>query len=354
MQKRLSLPEMRRVAAIDGAGRISVIDDAVPELRPGTVLVEVRSSLVSPGTELGGVPGRRSDPDAGRPPRAFGYGNAGIVLAVGEGCSGVGVGDRLACMGAGYAQHATHAVVPVNLTVPLPEGLSFDEGAFAHLAATALWSVRRAGVEFGHNAAVFGLGLVGQIAAQIARAAGAHVMAVDRLRSRLEVAAKCGADMVFEPGSGDLGAAAGEFSRGHGFDAAILAFGGEKSEALESVLGIMKLAPDGHRYGRISIVGGGEFRVSFPQHFGNIDVCASSRPGPGYHDEEWEHGRDYPPVFVQWSTRRNMEECLLFAARGRLDFASLVTRRAPLEDAADACEELIAHPERALGVILAP
>ncbi|MHC4916713.1 MAG: zinc-dependent alcohol dehydrogenase, partial [Planctomycetota bacterium] len=191
MKRQQSLPEKRRAVAMDGAGRISVIDDAMPQLRPGTVLVEVRSSLVSPGTELGGVPERRKKPDAGRPPRPFGYGNAGTVLAVGEGCSGVEVGDRLACMGAGYAQHATHAVVPVNLTVPLPEGLSFEEAAFAHLAATSLWSVRRAAVEFGQNVAVFGLGLVGQMAAQMARASGAHVMVVDRLRSRLEIAEKC-------------------------------------------------------------------------------------------------------------------------------------------------------------------
>jgi threonine dehydrogenase-like Zn-dependent dehydrogenase len=340
---------------MDGTGTIAVADDPVPELKPGSVLVEVKSCLVSPGTELGGVAARRENPDPDRPARPFGYGNAGVVLAAGEGCEGIEPGQRLACMGAGYALHATHVVVPRNLTVPLPEELSFDEAAFAHLAATGLWAVRRARVEFGHNAAIFGLGLVGQIAAQVARACGAHVMVVDRLPLRLEIAEKCGADLAFnfETG-GDIEAVAREFSRGHGFDVAILAFGGTLTAALDSARRIMKLAPDGHHYGRISIVGGGTFEAQFPQSFGNVDVCASSRPGPGYHDEPWEFGRDYPPVFVQWSTRRNMEECLLFAARKRLDFGSLVTQRVALEEAPAACDELVAHPERAMGVILNP
>jgi NADPH:quinone reductase len=348
------IPAKRRTVTLDGTGTIAVSDDAIPELKPGSVLVEVRSSLVSPGTELGGVPARRESPDPERPPRPFGYGNAGVVLAVGEGCEEIAPGQKLACMGAGYAQHASHVVVPRNLTTAIPEELSFDEAAFAHLAATGLWAVRRARVEFGHSLAVFGLGLVGQIAAQAARASGAHVMAIDRLPLRLETAAALGADLAFNFEGGDIEKVATAFSRGHGFDAAILAFGGELTSALDSARRIMKLAPDGHHYGRIVIVGGGKFEAQFPQKFGNIDVCASSRPGPGYHDEAWEFGRDYPPVFVQWTTRRNMEECLLFAARGRLNFKSLITQRVALEEAPAACEELIAHPERALGVILNP
>ena len=81
---------------------------------------------------------------------------------------------------------------------------------------------------------------------------------------------------------------------------------------------------------------------------------ASSRPGPGYHDEAWEFGRDYPPVFIHWTTRRNLEECLLFAAKKRLDYSALITHRMPLGDAPAGCEELIQHPDKAMGVILNP
>jgi len=349
------VPTTRRVVTRDGAGRIAVAEEPIPELKPGSVLVEVRSCLVSPGTELGGLLAQRANPDPAGPARPFGYGNAGVVLDVGEGCEeAFEPGMRVACMGGGYALHASHAVVPRNLTVPIPEGLSFDEAAFAHLAATALWAVRRARIEFAQNVAVFGLGLVGQIAAQIARCSGAHVMAVDTVPFRLDVASTCGADLTFNLAEGDVEAVAAEFTRGHGIDAVIIAFGGEATVAVKSACTMMRTAPDGHQYGTIVIVGGARFEAQFPTPFGNIDVRASSRPGPGYHDEAWEVGRDYPPALVEWHTRRNLEECLLFAARKRLNYEALITHRLPLEQAPEGCEELIHHPDRALGVILNP
>ena len=73
-----------------------------------------------------------------------------------------------------------------------------------------------------------------------------------------------------------------------------------------------------------------------------------------YHDEEWERGKDYPPVFVRWTTRRNLEEVLRAESEGLLAFEPFITHRASLEDAPEVCEELITHPERALGVILNP
>jgi threonine dehydrogenase-like Zn-dependent dehydrogenase len=181
-----------------------------------------------------------------------------------------------------------------------------------------------------------------------------HVVGLDRLALRREVASRCGADLVLDPAAAKCEEAAGRFSRGHGFDLAILAFGGEATAALESACRLMKLSPDGHRYGRIVVVGGARIAAELPTAFGNIDICASSRPGPGYHDEAWEHGADYPAVLVEWTTRRNMEECLVFAARRRLDFGSLVTHRFPLARAPEGCEELLARPESALGVILNP
>jgi len=344
----------RRVVTIDGAGKIAVRTEPVPELVPGAVLVEVKSSLVSPGTELGGVPAMRKNPNADAPPRPFGYGNAGIVLDMGEGVEGIADGMRVTCMGSGYALHATEVVVPQNLVVPIPKGLTFDEAAFAHLAATALHAVRRGRLEFGSNVMVTGLGVVGQIAAQIAKASGAHVAGVDRLPMRLRIARECGADFTVNSAREDLAAKMAQFTRGYGVDTAIVAFGGDATEAIREILKTMKTAPDGHRMGAIVIVGGAKFEASWPTGFGNVDVRASSRPGPGYHDEAWEYGRDYPQVFVEWTTKRNLEEVLRAAAEDTLKLRALITHRVGLEKAPAACEELIEHPDKALGVILNP
>src|SRR5205823_4954816 len=141
---------------------------------------------------LGGVPGRRQNPNPGAPKRAFGYSNAGLVIGQGPGCEDVPLGTRVACLGGGYALHASHAAVPRNLAVPIPDGVSDEAAATNHLAATALHAVRRGEFVIGEHVVVAGLGIVGHFAAQLASLAGAHVLAVDRLPLRLKAVAETG------------------------------------------------------------------------------------------------------------------------------------------------------------------
>lgn len=350
----MSKAKVRRVAAIDGSGQFILIEEEVPSPRPGQVLVRHEATLISPGTELGAVPRMRENPNPEAKPRRFGYSSAGVVEAVGEGCDDMPVGLEVACMGGGYALHSDYGVIPRNLMVPKPDDLSFEGAAFAHLAATAMQAVRRADVRIGENALIVGLGIVGQIAVQLARTAGAHVAAMDFLPMRRELAERGGADLVLDP-SEDPVAAVKEFTRGYGLDCAIIAFGGDATGTVQQIAQMMKLAPDGHRMGRLAIVGGADFQSkSWPVAVGNMDIRPSSRPGPGYHDEAWEHGRDYPPVFVQWTTRRQMEETLRLAAEGRLQFEMLITHRLPLDGFAEGAEALVTAPATALGVILNP
>lgn len=345
----------RRVVMLDGAGRITVEEAPVPDLQPGQVLVEVRACCVSPGTELGSVPGRRLNPNPSAPGRPFGYSNAGVVVRQGPGCEDIPVGTPVACMGGGYALHSTHAAVPRNLAVPIPEGVSFEAGATNHLAATALHAVRRGEFTLGEHVAVMGLGIVGHFSAQIASLAGAHVLAVDRLPLRVERVRATGiVERAVNPDEEDAVAVAREFSRGYGFDGGIIAFGGDGTPVLKILVQMLKQAPDTHKMGRVVVVGGARIEHLFAAGLGNVDVRSSARPGPGYHDPEWEHGKDYPPVFVEWTTRRNVEECLRLMALGRLRTDPLITHRVPLEQAPEICDTLIQSPGEALGVILLP
>lgn len=344
---------VRRVAAIDGKGQFVVIEQPIPEPKRGQVLIEVAASLISPGTELGGIPNRRKSP-SNAAPTPFGYQNAGIVIKLGEGIARFKLGDRVACMGGGYALHASHAVAPVNLTVPIPDGVSFEEAAFCHLAATALHAVRRAEPAFGENFAVSGLGVVGQLCVQFAKLSGTHVVGLDRFPKRLEVAKATGADAAFDVAEGDPVPKVVEFCRGHGLDAGIIAFGGEGTQAAMQLYEMMKPAPDTHRWGRIVVVGGATATLHLAAGLGNVDIRSSARPGPGYHDDAWEHGADYPPVFVRWTTQRNLEESLRAIAEGTLRVKPLISDVFPLDEAPAACEKLVSTPGEALGVILKP
>ena len=344
----------RKAVTLDGRGVIAVAEQDRPEPAPGQVLVEMQASAISPGTELGGVKRRRENPSDGAP-RVFGYGNAGLVKGFGEGTEGLyELGQPVACMGGGYAEHATWCCVPQNMCVPVPNGVDIESAAFTCLAATAIHAVRRAEVQLGMHAAVFGLGPVGQFALQLLRVAGCHVLGVDRLANRLAVAKTMGAHAVVNNAEQDALAAAKALSRGYGLDAAILAFGGEGTAALNEAYKMMKLAPDTHRWGNIVAVGGVTVEAHLASGLGNIDIRSSARPGAGYHDKAWEHGAHYPDVFVEWTTKRNLEECLQFMAQGRIQVQPLITHRGPIDEAPELCETLIQHPEEAIGVILLP
>jgi len=69
--------------------------------------------------------------------------------------------------------------------------------------------------------------------------------------------------------------------------------------------------------------------------------------GPGYHDPEYEKGKDYPAVFAPWTTQRNLEEMLRAIAEKRTAVEELITHTFPLTQAPEACELLISQPEKA-------
>ncbi|HEV3408602.1 MAG TPA: zinc-binding alcohol dehydrogenase, partial [Gaiellaceae bacterium] len=211
-------------------GRIEVLDVPPPSLTPEGVLVDVRASLLSAGTErhkaetarqslLGKA---RSRPDEVRKviekarrdglaetiqavgarldqPSSLGYSASGVVLAAGARVSDVVPGDRVACGGGGYAVHAEIDHVPGNLVVALPDGVTFAEGAFATVGSIALHGVRQADVRLGERVAVIGLGLVGQLAGQILRAAACRVVGIDLSGELVSRALEHGAaDVAYE------------------------------------------------------------------------------------------------------------------------------------------------------------
>ena len=344
----------RKVAAIDGRGRGVCLEEAMPALGPGEVKVRVEASLISPGSELGRVGAMRENPQPDRPPRPFGYSNAGVVEEVGAGVEQFAVGQGVACMGGGYALHADWVCVPQNLCAAIPAGVGFAEAASVHLAATGLHAVRRTAPLYGENGIVVGLGLVGQFTAQFAQLSGCHVLGVDRWARRRGIARQVGVEDVVDPAAQDMVERAGAFTRGYGMDFGVVAFGGEASDAFAAMYQSLKQAPDTHRLGCIVLVGGARVAHGFGAALGNVDVRSAARTGPGYHDPEYERGPGYPEVLVEWPTQRNLAECLRAMAAGKLCVEPLYTHEFALEDIAVAVDVLVESPAEALGVVLKP
>jgi threonine dehydrogenase-like Zn-dependent dehydrogenase len=116
----------------------------------------------------------------------------------------------------------------------------------------------------------------------------------------------------------------------------------------------MKQAPDGHRMGRIMVVGWPEFKYGPNGKIGgmnNIDIRRCSRTGAGYHDPGWEYGIDYPPVFMRWTTKTNLDLCMRLISEGKVNVGALTTHRIKLADVEKEIDIAQTNPDGMLGVV---
>ncbi len=351
----MGIPKKRIVAMLYGNGHIRLKEQDIPELKPGMILIQVHASLVSPGTEIGGwrsFSKKRDILKQDNNPRTFGYSNSGVVLAVGNKVNGFKIGDRVACVGMGYALHANYAVIPQNLCVQLPNNVSFCQGSYAMLMSTALHAVRRSKTQLGEYTAVIGLGLVGQLTARLYQLAGNFVIGWDLIPFRNKIARKWGIDAAIDIDNKDEIEMTNNFTRKNGLDNAVLAFEGDANKTINSLIKCMKVSPDGHPMGRIVVVGWPRFQYdNLIGGMNNIDIYRAARIGPGYHDSKWEYGGSYPEVYVRWSARSNLELCMRLISERKLDVDILTSHIIPLEHVDREINKALSNPDEMLGVI---
>ncbi len=133
-----------------------------------------------------------------KPPLPFVPGSeyAGVVQAVGEGVQHLQVGQHVACL-SGTGGFATHTIAPAALCMPLPAGFPFvDAAAFIMIYATSHHAlIDRAQLKAGETVLVLGAaGGVGTSAIQIAKAAGARVIAAASTDEKCALCTSIGAD----------------------------------------------------------------------------------------------------------------------------------------------------------------
>lgn len=343
----------RQLAIVDTQGRCHIIEEDIPTPGQGEVLIRLRASMISPGTQLGGVRALRAgDPHAIPDPQRLGYQGSGTVAALGEGVTQFKIGDRVACLGAG-AGHSTHGILAQNLCTLMPDDVTFEEASCMNLTLTAMQAYRRAEPELGQFMLILGLGVVGQMTGQIARAAGQYVMGWDMLKGRRDIAEQMAVHQAIDPRDENTKAICDAFTDGLGFDNAVFAIGGEGTKALRQVQSVMKVTPHGEAMGSLIMVGGLSITTGWGANMGNLDVRSSSRSGPGYHDHAWERGNStYPNTLVRWTARSNMKLALRMIAEKKLNPNLVISHTMPLGEFAQAVELLLNEPDKTQGVVL--
>lgn len=368
---------MKQIVQSARSGKLQLVDVPAPAPEPGQVLIQNQFSVMSPGTEKlsmdfaqksllgkarsrpdlvgqvlkkvrqeGPLPTFRTVVNRLDSPQPLGYSCAGTVIALGEGVTEFCVGDRVACAGAGYANHAELIVVPENLIARVPDGLGLEQAAFATLGAIALQGVRIADPTLGEVVVVVGLGLIGQLTVQLLVANGCRVLGVDIDQRRIDQALEQGAEWGANPNELSEGWSH-EATSGYGVDFALITASSETAAPIELAANLCRPK------GRVVVVGAMPLnldrRVFYEKE---LELRLSMSYGPGRYDRRYEElGLDYPLPYVRWTENRNLQTFLNLAAKKKVVTDSLDTETVSFADAEGAYQKLARGERNSLAVL---
>jgi 2-desacetyl-2-hydroxyethyl bacteriochlorophyllide A dehydrogenase len=189
----MAIAAIRAVVPAERELRIEAFDLPEPP-GPSEVIVRMLRTIVSAGTELANY--TALEPDVHRPgawcayPWVPGYGGIGEITASGRLTGAFAPGGRVY----GIFRHASHEALEPGraLCVPVPASLDSTTAVFARMGNVAITAPQRAPASLGERVGVIGLGLVGNLAAQLYGLSGALVTGVDPVASRRAAALACG------------------------------------------------------------------------------------------------------------------------------------------------------------------
>lgn len=365
--------------ALVKAGAVVVHEVPAPQVSPKNLLVRVWHSCISVGTEVAGVSNsalplyRRALKQREHAKRVFeimrdqgvtrtlnrilgilnaglptGYSAAGEVIDVGSEVSAFSVGDLVACAGGGIANHAEFIDVPVNLCAKVPSGVSTELASTVTLGAIALQGVRRANPTLGETIAVIGLGVLGQLTAQLLRVNGCRVIGIDINGERVRLATENGMDFGIDPTANNFVEQVHRVTDGFGADAVIITAASSSSTIVSEAMQACR------KKGRVVLVGDVGLDLQRSDFYKKeLDFLISCSYGPGRYDATYEEGgQDYPLPWVRWTENRNMEAYLGLLAKRQISIPTLGIVKYSIDEAPQAYEALKSGGQRSLVVIL--
>ncbi|MCS5613131.1 MAG: bi-domain-containing oxidoreductase [Candidatus Poribacteria bacterium] len=370
---------MKQIVQSYKTGEVKLREVPVPRCDSKRILVRTAKSLISIGTERSVIDlGRKSlaGKAAARPdlvrrawekakkegllktyqeamgrldtPTPLGYSCAGVVEECGLAATEFSPGDRVACIGQGFASHAEFVSIPINLTCRIPEDVSEEEATFGMLGIIALHGIRCADLSFGSRVVVMGLGLIGLLTVQMLQAYGCEVIAFDPDKVKVELSKQLGLKNVTSKPI-ELQHLTNSLSQAQGVDAVIITAATKKSDPVDQAIQLCRSK------GKIVMVGVADIHPDRNELWQKeVELVVSRVAGPGSLDPLYElEGIDLPIGDVRWTQKRNLEEFLRLLQCKKVNVQPLITHRFPIADAELAYSQLIAGKlNKPVGVLL--
>lgn len=341
---------MGTAVSIEAPRTVALVVEDEPALEPGQIRLRTLYSGISAGTELTAYRGTSPYLDRlwrddlrlfvpGSPtqryPLAMGYEEVGEVVECGAAVTRLRLGDRVW----GTWGHRSTTVQDERYAAErvLSDGSDPRLGTVSHIGAVALNLVLDADIHLGETVAVFGLGVPGQLAAQLARLNGARVIAVDAIEARRDLAARLGADEVLDPLDGDVAVRIKDLTGGRGADVCLEISGNYSAlhEAARSVAYNSRVCVGGFFQG-----GGTDLRLGEEFHHNRIQLVCSQISGVS------------PSLQHRWDRYRLASTAVRLAESGRLRVLDLITHTFAVEQAAEAFTLVDERPRDVLQVLL--
>lgn len=265
----------------------------------------------------------------------LGYSGAGIIIEKDAQITDLQIGQRVAYGGEGTG-HGETINVGRNLIARVPDNVSFQEACFTTLGAIAMNSVRLAEINIGDTVAVIGLGIVGQLVAQLVRCQGGVVIAIDLDAKRVELAKETGADFGLTASDTTVQEVKA-LTGGRGADCVIVAAASVSAKPLQQ--GVSMCADRG----RVIMVGACPIEIPRAEMYvKELKFMVSRAYGPGSYDPQYEkQGVDYPIAYVRWTENRNMEEFARLMSVGKVNVKPMISHEFELENAPEAYQTIM-------------
>lgn len=280
----------------------------------------------------------------------LGYSSAGEVIEVGEGVTAFKVGDKVACAGAGYANHAEIVAVPVNLCVLLKDNANLKNAAYNTVGAISMQGVRQADMRLGETAVVIGLGLLGQLACMILKASGVQVIGIDVSDAPVQQALKHNVvDAAYTRDSAGIEDKINALTSGQGADAVIIAAATSSLDPINFAGAIAR------KKGKVIVLGAVPTGFDRDPHWyrKELELKMACSYGPGRYDLNYEEkGIDYPYAYVRWTEKRNMEAFQHLIQTKAIDIDYLTTHEFNFDDAPKAFDLVVKRTEPFSGIAL--